>query len=445
MKIGNTELPIIDFITNFDGTRASLNEIISLIESRTPSPDILEYCFDEIKKNHNQKFERVKNWYDLSQVLQSLKIEINGKIDDDRIVKNFAGSLGTFILDKVFEDGQTTDNMQLEVLANKKNRDLNYFKFCVEDEFEKEFVYWRSDTTHPVDIKETPFIGSSIKNIFDAAINELIMKKHLKPEFNEHSISAEDVLISGLLYKYAHPLNKWPTQLVKEKINDGTKLSGMSWKAVDLRKINGQTISQIFKEFDEKNLQLSNKKNLSFIKIGNIYHFIKKENIIRSGLIYRQKSIKNIWPNCKTIEVINDGTILGGMTWHALDQRQVEGMSVSQIFKEYEDKNPYIFKNTKVSTIEIDGVVHAITKQDVITSALIYKSNHPESKWPTQRVKEPINDGTILNGLTWGNIDKKNIEGMSVYQIIKEYEQLQKAKPDVGETVPKAKIPALAM
>ncbi|PCJ98183.1 MAG: hypothetical protein COA45_08515 [Zetaproteobacteria bacterium] len=73
------------------------------------------------------------------------------------------------------------------------------------------------------------------------------------------------------------------------------------------------------------------------------------------------------------------------------------------------------------------------TKQDVIISAIIHKTTDSENKWPNQRTKEKIEDETLLNKKSWAAIDKRQIEGLTLVQIIKEYETHQELYKGVEE------------
>lgn len=195
---------------------------------------------------------------------------------------------------------------------------------------------------------------------------------------------------------------KWPSSSDKTEITSGP-LEGKTWKGIDtaLRRgyfglPSGTTLSK-------------------FLKAHGCHNMLDPRDVVQAAQLHfeetKRKTGRGKWPSSKDNNMIKSGP-LKGEKWSSVHTAIRDGY---RGFEPIDGGLPTFLKAH-------DCYDRPLVKQDVIISALIYKSRHPENKWPNNKVKEQIGDDTLLHGMRWSAVDKRKIGGMSLRQIIDEYD-----------------------
>ncbi len=197
---------------------------------------------------------------------------------------------------------------------------------------------------------------------------------------------------------------KWPSSSDDNEITSGS-LEGKSWKGVNTALIRGYyglpsdtSLSKLLKEhgcYDDNTLSMDD-----IIAAAKLHYKETKE-----------KTGRGKWPSSKDNTEISNGP-LAGEKWASIHTAIRDG---HRGLSPYKGGLPSFLKDN-------DCYDRPMTKQDIILSCIYYKENNPDNKWPTNKVKERINDDSILHGMSWSAVDKRKVDGMTLNQIIKEHE-----------------------
>lgn len=211
-----------------------------------------------------------------------------------------------------------------------------------------------------------------------------------------NAMNANDVLEGAKLHHKTY--GSWPSSSDTTPIKIG-KLKGKNWKAIDTA-------------FHRGYFELPTGTTLSqFLRSHGCHddNTLHAEDIIAAAKQHKQQTGK--WPSCKDNAVIKEGA-LKGEKWTTIHTALRDGY---RELPKIEGGLPGFLK-------ENNCVDRPATQYDVLQSAFNYRNAHPQNKWPNNKTTERISDNTILSGSTWASIDKRKINGMSINQIIKDYE-----------------------
>jgi hypothetical protein len=134
---------------------------------------------------------------------------------------------------------------------------------------------------------------------------------------------------------------------------------------------------------------------------------------VRTSINHYRKTHHGAWPDQRTKERINDQTRLHGRTWSAVDKDQTGGYSL------YGHR------------LEMEKL---FTEDNVLVSHLLHQ-HHTGRKRPDISKPEKIDDGTVLSGYSWIQINKMRIGGKTVPQIYKQYQENPKEHEYIRERV----------
>lgn len=134
---------------------------------------------------------------------------------------------------------------------------------------------------------------------------------------------------------------------------------------------------------------------------------------VRVSINHYKKTHHGAWPDQRTEERINDQTRLQGRTWSAIDKDQTGGYSL------YGHR------------LEMEKL---FTEDDVLVSHLLHQ-HHTGRKRPDTSKPEKIDDGTVLSGYSWIQINKMRIGGKTVPQIYKKFQENPKEYEHIRERV----------
>lgn len=192
--------------------------------------------------------------------------------------------------------------------------------------------------------------------------------------------------------------DKWPSTSDNREIKMGP-LKGKSWKAI----ANG---------FYRGDFGLPTDITLpEILRAHNCYdsNKISSFDIVETAKLHKKQTGK--WPSSKDSNIIQGGP-LDGEKW-------------TSIHTAIRDGHRGFEKGTHTglsALLKEEGCFNRnIIKDDVIKSIEHYRHERPD-QGPTNKTKGRINDGSILNGMSWSAVDKRKIEGMTLSQIIKEHD-----------------------
>tara|TARA_R110002072_G_scaffold63628_3_gene158080 strand:- start:743 stop:2167 length:1425 start_codon:yes stop_codon:yes gene_type:complete len=233
-------------------------------------------------------------------------------------------------------------------------------------------------------------------------------------------ITIQDILDAAKLHffqtKEKTGVGKWPSSSDRTRITSGP-LEGKTWKGIDTA-------------FHRGYFNLPSDTTLScFLKENGCFdsNIIDPSDVVEAAKLHysqmKEKTGRGRWPSSKDNKVIETGP-LKGEKWSSIHTAIRDGY---RGFDPTEGGLPAFLRAH-------DCYDRAITKNDIIVSALYYKTQNKDNKWPSNKTKAPVCDDTVLHGMTWASIDKRKIEGMSLFQIISEYEQ----QPDIYQEAKKA-------